>query len=237
MDGLIGIAGVTAILLATGGAIALWRRGTVALRWLAAAAVLVVINDAMLTNLYGLWPHLIPGERNWQGKGLALAATLLIAALPGLGWRESFFTFRQATAGWKATAAVAALYLGFFATLAALLPNAPASAENVAFQLTMPGLEEEAFYRGLLLLVLCRAFTDRFRLLGVEWSWGAILSCVLFGLAHALGFSDGAFAFDILTMALTAVPSLIGVWLVLRTHSILGPVILHNFGNAILLLV
>jgi uncharacterized protein len=237
MDGMIGIASVVAILLASGGVIAIWRRGSVALPWLAAAAVLIVINDAMLTNLYGLLPNVIPGDRNWQGKGLALAATLMLAALPGLGWRESFLTFRQATAGWKATAAVAALYLGFFLTLAVLLPNGPASAENVAFQLTMPGFEEEAFYRGLLLLVLCRAFTDRLRLLGIDWNWGAILSCVLFGLAHAFGFSNGEFAFDPLTMALTAVPSLIGVWLVLRTRSILVPVILHNFGNAIMLLV
>lgn len=34
-------------------------------------------------------------------------------------------------------------------------------------------------------------------------------------------------------MALTAVPSLLAVWLVLRTRSLVLPVVLHNFGNAI----
>ena len=97
----------------------------------------------------------------------------------------------------------------------------------------MPGLEEEAFYRGVLLLMLGRAFTARLSFLGVEWHWGAVLSCVLFGLAHAFSFSNGAFAFDPLTMALTGVPSVIGVWLVLRTRSVLMPLLLHNFGNAI----
>jgi membrane protease YdiL (CAAX protease family) len=116
-------------------------------------------------------------------------------------------------------------------------PSEAASAETVAFQLTMPGLEEEPFYRGVLLLALGRAFLARKRFLGVDWSWGAVVSCALFGLTHAFGFSDGAFQFDAAIMLLTAVPSLLAVWLVLRTGSVLAPVLLHNFGNAITLLV
>jgi hypothetical protein len=37
-------------------------------------------------------------------------------------------------------------------------------------------------------------------------------------------------------MALTALPSFIAVWLRLRTGSLLLPVVLHNFGNAITML-
>jgi hypothetical protein len=44
-----------------------------------------------------------------------------------------------------------------------------ASAETIAFQLSLPGLEEEPFYRGVLLLALDRAFAGRIRALGVEW--------------------------------------------------------------------
>ena len=36
-----------------------------------------------------------------------------------------------------------------------------------------------------------------------------------------------------MTMALTALPALIAVWLRLRTGSLLLPVLLHNFGNSI----
>ena len=50
-------------------------------------------------------------------------------------------------------------------------------------------------------------------------------------------WADGAFSFDPLTMALTALPSLIAVWLRLRTGSLLLPVLLHNFGNSISLLI
>lgn len=59
---------------------------------------------------------------------------------------------------------------------------------------------------------------------------------MLFGFAHALGFSDGRFDFDPITMLLTAAPSLLGVWLVLRTRGVLLPVLMHNFGNVSMLL-
>ena len=80
------------------------------------------------------------------------------------------------------------------------------------------------------------AFAGRARFLGVDWSWGAVLSCALFGMAHAFGYADGSFSFDPIVMALTAIPSFISVWLRLRTGSLLLPVFLHNFGNAITLL-
>ena len=235
MNGLIGILGVGAILILAGVALGLLGR-KVSVRWLLVAVGLVVLNDALLTNGYGLIPRLFPdSDWNWQGKALALAATLLIAA-SAFGWRDSRLTVAQATGSLKTALPVALLYIGFFTLIAWLFPNEPATAETVAFQLTMPGLEEEAFYRGVLLLALDRAFPDRRRILGVEWGWGALLSCLLFGLAHAFGYSEGGFSFDPVTMALTAVPSVIGVWLALRTRSILLPVVLHNFGNAITLL-
>jgi membrane protease YdiL (CAAX protease family) len=237
MDGMIGTASVVALLLGAGTLLGLLGRKDFAFRWLLAAAGLVAINDALLTNLYGRLPDMIGGDWNWQGKALALAATLAIAALPAIGWKASGLTLSPAPGSLKSAAPVALAYVGFFLILALIFPNEPASAETVAFQLTMPGFEEEPYYRGVLLLLLCRAFAGRWRFLGVEWSWGAILTCVLFGLAHAFGYSDGGFSFDPITMALTALPSLIAVWLALRTRSVLIPVLLHNFGNAISLLI
>lgn len=238
MDGMIATSGVVGLLLLVGGAIGLARPGQFSLRWLLVAALLVVINDALLTRGYGHLPDLLPvSDWNWQGKGLALLATLAVAALPGFGWRRSGLTLVQAAGSLTTALPVALAYVAFFAALAWVFPNEPASHETIAFQLTMPGFEEEPFYRGILLVALGHAFAGRKRLLGVDWSWGAILSCALFGLAHAFGYADGGFTFDPLTMALTAGPSLLGVWLVLRTRSLLLPVLLHNFGNAIMLLI
>ncbi|WP_174296861.1 CPBP family intramembrane glutamic endopeptidase, BDIM_20840 family [Sphingomonas bacterium] len=232
MAGLMGLGGVLVLLLLLGGMIGLFDRRQFSSRWLVIAALLVAINDACLTRAYGVLPHLIGGEWNWQGKLLALAATLIIAATPAFGFREVGLTLRQEPGSLKAALPVALLYCAFFVVIALAFPSGKADAETVAFQLTMPGLEEEPFYRGVLLFALNQAFTGRKRFLGVDWGWGAVLSCFLFGLAHAFGFSDGHFSFDAMTMALTALPSFIAVWLRLRTGSVLLPVLLHNFGNS-----
>ena len=237
MNGLIGSGGTLALLLLVGGAIGLADRGRFAPRWLAVAALLVAINDACLTGAWGVLPDLIGGKWNWQGKLLALGATLAVAALPSFGRRRCGLTLSQAPGSFKAAVPVAALYCGFFVALALAFPGGGIDAETTAFQLTMPGLEEEPFYRGILLFALDRAFGGRKRFLGVEWGWGAVLSCMLFGLAHAFGFSDGGFSFDPTTMALTAVPSFLAVWLRLRTGSVLLPIVTHNFGNSISLLI
>ncbi|PKP88883.1 MAG: CPBP family intramembrane metalloprotease [Alphaproteobacteria bacterium HGW-Alphaproteobacteria-17] len=234
MNGLIAIIAIVAILLAAGTALGLIRRDRFSMRWLLVATALVFVNDLLLTRGYGLIPRVLAdSDWNWEGKALALLATLAIAALPAFGWRRVGLTLRQEPGSLKAAVPVALLYCGFFAALALAFPGDAPDAEAVAFQLTMPGFEEEPFYRGILLFALAQAFAGRVRFLGVDWHWGAILSCVMFGLAHAFGYSDGSFSFDPVIMALTAVPSLLAVWLVLRTRSLLLPVLLHNFGNAI----
>jgi len=176
---------------------------------------------------------LIGGDWNWQGKILALAATLAIAAAPAFAWRRVGLTLRQERGSLRAAIPVAALYCAFFLVIALVFGGSDGDREATAFQLTMPGLEEEPFYRGILLFALDRAFTGRLRFLGVDWGWGALLSSALFGLAHAFGYAGGAFSFDPTIMALTAIPALLAVWLRLRTGSLVLPVLLHNFGNAI----
>jgi membrane protease YdiL (CAAX protease family) len=237
VNGLIGLGGTLAILLVAGGLLGCIDRSRFDLRWLIVAALLVALNDALLTGVYRLLPDLIGGEWNWQGKLLALAATLAVAALPAFGWRGCGLRIAQEPGSLKASIPVAALYCAFFVAVALAFPGSKTNAEEVAFQLTMPGFEEEPFYRGILLFALDRAFTGRLRFLGVDWGWGAVLSCGLFGMAHAFGFSEGRFSFDAITMALTALPSFIAVWLRLRTGSVLLPIVLHNFGNSISLLV
>lgn len=168
---------------------------------------------------------------------MALAATLVFASTGGFGYVRCGFVLRQAAGSLRPALMPVAVYLAFFVALALAFPGEPASGETVAFQLTMPGLEEELFYRGLLLAVLDRAFTRRVHMLGVRWGWGALLSCALFGLAHAFSYSDQGFGFDPITMSLTAIPAFLAVWLRYRTGSVLLPVLLHNAGNSISFLI
>lgn len=226
-----------ALLLGAGLVLGLLGRRSFDLRWLLVAIALVVVNNLLLSRGYGLIPNLVEGERAWTGKALALAGTLAIASLPWFGWRRVGLTLAQRAGSLRSAIPVALLYCGFFLAIALLFPSDPPSGEEVAFQLTMPGLEEEPFYRGILLFAFDQAFRGRIRFLGVDWGWGAVLSCLAFGLTHSFGYSDGAYSFDPLIMALTAIPSFIAVWLRYRTGSLALPVLLHNFGNAIGLLV
>lgn len=237
MNGLVGLGGTLALLFLLGVAMGATTRRGFSLRWLLIAALMVALNDALLTSAYRLLPDVIGGDWNWQGKLLALAATLAIVASPSFGWRRAGFTLAQAPGSLKAALPVSALYCAFFVAIALVYPGGQADGEEIAFQLTMPGLEEELFYRGILLFALDRAFTGRIRFLGVDWGWGALLSCILFGLAHAFGFAHGGFQFDPATMALTAIPSFLAVWMRLRTGSVLLPILLHNFGNSFALLI
>lgn len=237
MNGIINIAGIVVLLLGVGGLIGLVDRKNFSLAWLFGAAGLVVVNDALLTRFYGLLPDVFTRSHwNWEGKLLALAATLVIASLPAFGWRRSRLTIAQTPGSLRSALPVAAFYCLFFLAIAFVFPSDHADGDTIAFQLTMPGFEEEPFYRGILLFALDQAFRGRIRFLGIEWGWGAVLSCALFGLAHAFGYSHGAFSFDPATMALTALPSFIAVWLTVRTGSVLLPVVLHNFGNSLSLL-
>lgn len=236
-DAQIGDLTAAALLLAAGLVLGLLGRRSFDLRWLLVAVALVVVNNLLLSRGYGLIPNLVEGERAWTGKALALAGTLAIASLPWFGWRRVGLTLAQRAGSLRSAIPVVLLYCGFFLAIALLFPSDPPSGEEVAFQLTMPGLEEEPFYRGILLFAFDQAFRGRIRFLGVDWGWGAVLSCLAFGLTHSFGYSDGAFSFDPLIMALTAIPSFIAVWLRYRTGSLALPVLLHNFGNAIGLLV
>ena len=235
MDRIVSIGAIVAILIGVGALIGLFDRKSFSLRWLLVAGGLVLLNDAFLTLFYGAMPRFLTDTQwNWQGKAMALVATLAIAAHPAFGWKRSGITLRHEPGSLRASIPVVLLYLAIFVAVALAYPNDDPSAETLAFQATMPGFEEESFYRGLLLFALYEAFRGRWRFLGVDWSWGALLSCVLFGFAHAFTYSGGAFGFDPLYFAFTAIPSLLAIWLRMRTGSILLPILVHNAGNLIL---
>jgi membrane protease YdiL (CAAX protease family) len=239
MNSAIRVAGTLALLLVAGLLVGLTRPKGFSLRWLLIAAGLVGLNDFLLTRGFGLIPDFLPSAHwNWQGKIFALMATLVVASLPQFGWRRSGLTVSQTHGSVKSCISVALAYCAFFVVMAFVFPDYErASTEAMGFQLSLPGLEEEPFYRGVLLLALDRAFAGRIKALGVKWGWGAVLSCALFGLAHAFSYHHSHFGFDPLTMALTALPSFIAVWVRLRSGSVLIPVLLHNFGNSISMLV
>lgn len=233
MNAVISIATIAAAFLLGGLALGLADKQYFRSRWLLIAVALVIVEDTLLTNFYGLLPALIPGNWNWQGKGLALIALLVIAAYPRFGWKRVGLTLRQRTGSLVTCLPVVAVYFLIFVAVGLAMPNEAVEGEDIAFQMTMPGAEEELFYRGMLLFALNEAFRRRWRFLGIEWGWGALLSSILFGLAHAFSIGNGGFSLNPIIFGLTAVPSLLGVWLRERSGSLLLPMIVHTAGNTL----
>jgi uncharacterized protein len=199
-------------------------------RWMAFALLLVIFHDALLLRLYGLVPALVPGRWNWSGKLLATIAMLAIAALPWLGWRRCGITWRQARdSGW------AWVIFGVLASLifcmAFYFGDGRSDRETILFQWSMPGIQEELFYRGVLLLALNEAFRARTRIAGIELGWGGVLATVAFGLIHSLFYGAEGISFDALAFAVTAGPSFLLLWFREKTGSIVLPVLAHNVAN------
>lgn len=200
--------------------------------WLLVALALMLFRDAWVLRGYGLVPDFFQSAHwNWTGKLLATLGLLVVAAMPGFGFNRCGITLRQATGSrlaWWIFAALAVVLFG----LAFQMRNGADSLETILFQWSMPGIEEELFYRGVLLLALHQALDSgtgkpRFAGLGL----GGLLSCVAFGLGHALFYRDGAVSFDAMAFALTGGPALLLVWFRVRTGSLVLPVLAHNVAN------
>lgn len=199
--------------------------------WFLAALALYALYDLLLTRFFFEVPNFPPNaDWNWLGKVMAISGMLAVASLPMFGFRRSGLTLRQERGSWMA-ALVLAAFSALFSYWAWSDGEGAANAETIAFQWTMPGLDEEIFYRGVLLLAMNEAFRAKLPVLGAPIGYGGLLTSVLFGLAHGLSYEDGAFAFDTMTFAMTGVPSLVLLWLREKTGSIVMPVIAHNVAN------
>lgn len=183
-------------------------------------------------------PHVgvfVDMQWNWQNKILVIASLIVIViAIPGITWRKIGVKLPQRR-WWIPVLQLIVIVVGvqfFIGPLTAM----PGTAESLGFQLTLPGLDEELMFRGLLLLLLDQALrsapndtTD----VGAPIRWSAAASTLLFGLAHGLIITDGfALLFDPASIIFTGLLGAFLVWLRIRWDSLLPAVIAHNAVNS-----
>ena len=207
-------------------------------RWLAISIALFNANVALVLDFFGLNAVVYDAigvdglEFNWAGKTIALAFSVILLVTRAIEPREAGVTFRQAKGaviGWGVLAALIVLDI----YIALQLENAQHSAEAIAYQLTLPSLDEEIFYRGILLFTLIKTFGDGPRILASNFGWAAFISALLFGSIHAVFWADDTITFSAGAFLFAGLIGLLLTWLRLNTGSIVAPVLLHSVINTI----
>ncbi|NQY13743.1 MAG: CPBP family intramembrane metalloprotease [Henriciella sp.] len=206
--------------------------------WLIPIPILAFVAKLILlegsAGTFGDW---IPGRYNWEGKLLAIILFLgVVAALfrnklsfVGLTWSQDgpFRNIALCLALFCAVSWGAASIFQFPG-----VRSAPLS--DVLYQFTMPTLEEERWYRGILLAMLFKGF-DQAREQGapvLTTVLAVLVSSLSFWGAHAIG-TDGNWGvlFDVSGHLIAGAFGLI--WAVIRvgTGSLLLPMLLHTWTN------
>jgi uncharacterized protein len=169
---------------------------------------------------------------NWTGKVFAIIVSLAFIGLwRGMTWREIGFTGLR-KGSWLPF--IMLVLLSFVVFLALYTKDVPTKVETLLFQLTMPGIDEEIVFRGILLVLLNRAFGTPWKVLGANVGWGWLISCVLFGLIHGIGFtgSQFLFQFSLAPIIKASITGLVIGWLRERTGSLYPAIFLHATVDA-----
>ncbi|MFC4728021.1 CPBP family intramembrane glutamic endopeptidase [Coralloluteibacterium thermophilus] len=196
----------------------------------AAATALYLGLDDFVTGL----PHLIPaldflgGRWNWSGKVLSLALSVAVIVALRLSPDALGFRFRQEhpRLAWMSLAG----FVAWGAMLGAIFQPGMADPETLAFQATMPGLAEEIVYRGIAPAVLLGLINSRPHVSDVPWAV-IIGTSLMFGVWHALSFSQGSIDFEVMSGLFPMIGSIAGGWLRFKTRSLLIPVLGHALAN------
>jgi uncharacterized protein len=197
--------------------------------WLIAASATL----ALFLGLREL-PPMLPGERligdqwNWSGLLLALAGALWVASMlarhADLSWREMGFTWVQRPGSLRPAVGVSAATLALNLLLMRLshFRLADVALETWIYQATLPGLVEEAVFRGVLLALLDRAFVARKEVFGAPIGWGGAVVTLVFLALHGIGPG---------TLLGVMPAALLYLWLRARTGSLVMPIAVHNLWN------
>ena len=172
--------------------------------------------------------NIIDGSWNWDGKIYGIVCGIAIYFIFRRQFNENnFFTLKQNKEGIKSALKVAVAILAI-AILGGVVNDREFNIETLLFQISMPGIDEEIMYRGVLLGLMCSAL----RAGGAAWRNPAIIiNAVLFGLVHSLTLGDGALQFNSVNFIWTAILGYSFGYITIKTRSILIPMLTHNLYN------
>lgn len=186
------------------------------------------INVPELKLIYGKW--------NWTGKIYAIFMSLLFYQFFKHTFKNHHYVqFSQSYKSLKKVGFVFTVIL-FYATIEGVFfYNRSWHFETILFQATMPGIDEEIAFRGILLGLLSTLLIEKVKILNrIVINPSVWIVGILFGLIHALKLNlDWQLTFNPIYFIKTFLLGTIWSWMTLKTKSILLPLISHNLSNLI----
>lgn len=193
---------------------------------------LIYIVYQIVLVLPQLWKPLnfIDSRWNWEGKIFAiLFGITCYFAFKKYFSENDFFTFKQDKDNFKKTVSLAIIVIILATMIGLLYPGTLFNSETLAFQLTMPGIDEEIMFRGVLLGLLASSLREKILFLGNP---AVVLTAILFGFVHALTLDkDLSISFDPIYFLHTGFGGYLFGWMTIKSRSILLATLSHGFGN------
>ncbi len=178
---------------------------------------------------------IIKGDWNWSGKIYAvLGSAVFLLVYRKFKMTDYYLTFKQERIFLKTGYIIIGILLLIGSIISFLYsPKMEWDWETILFQLTMPGIDEEIAFRGIMLGLLTKVLEPKIKVGRINIGNSAILiTALLFGFAHGL-FITESFNIELRLYPLirTFIMGLIWGWITIKSGSILLALISHNLGN------
>jgi membrane protease YdiL (CAAX protease family) len=176
------------------------------------------------------------GKWNWSGKIFTTIGSLIFYYyFKDLFYPNNFITTKQEKKSIRFSIILATVLLLIAIIEGFIFYNVKWNIETIFFQATLPGIDEEIAYRGIMLGILSTVLIketklfNKFKLNPAIWIVG-----ILFGLIHALKLNkEFTVSFDMLYFIQTFVFGVIWSWMTVKSKSILLPMLSHNLVNTL----
>lgn len=167
---------------------------------------------------------------NWDGKiyGIIWAITAYFL-FRKLFKENDFFTVKQDKQGLK-KALIGAVFMVVLSTIVwFLLGNTKLNYETLAFQISLPGIDEELVFRVVLFGLLVSSLKPKIAILGNP---SILITAILFGFMHALTLDKNySIQFNPIYFLQTGFAGYTWAWITLKSRSVLLAIVSHNFSN------
>jgi len=173
---------------------------------------------------------IINGNWNWEGKILGILFGIICYFLfHHLFVEHDYFRLRQDKTYFKKASIVSLIVVVCATIIWYVLGKSEFDLESLAFQLTLPGIDEEIMYRGILLGLLMSGLKGQVRFIGNP---SLLISSVLFGIIHALKLNESFTPnFNLIYFLQTGLAGYAWGWATIKSRSIVLAMASHNFSN------